>query len=324
MSFLNILPKILPGTFLGWGLGANDASNIFGTAVANNIIKFYHAAILASIFVIVGSFLEGPKTFDTVGGLAAITKGDLTAITLGAAVSVAFFTYLKLPISTSQALVGSILGIGIVKGSDIDLKILFKIVLCWITTPLGAFIIGFILYAFIKWIFSKFNFGVLFYSIFIKVGILLAGIMGSYSLGANNVGNVTGIYAVHMKIANLPFGLSSDRFWALLGGISIAIGIMTYSKRVMETVGKKITNMLPMMALISVVAQSITVYIYTNVGVPVSTSQAIVGAVAGVGAVHGFSSVNFKSIGRIAIGWMMTPIAAGAVAIGTYFLFKLF
>lgn len=315
--------KILPGTFLGWGLGANNASNVFGTAVANNVIKFFHAAIIASIFVIIGAYLEGPKTFDTVGKLADIGNVDLMAITLGAAVSTAFFTYLKLPISTSQALVGSILGIGLIQGTDIELGGLLKIVICWVTTPVGAFIIGFILYSIIRWIFSKISYGMVFYNTFIKVGILVAGIMASYSLGANNVGNVVGVYAVHWKLHNLPLGLTSDRAWALIGGVSIAIGILTYSKRVMETVGKKITNMLPMMAFVSVLAESITMIIYTQLGVPVSTSQAIVGAVAGVGAVHGIATVNFKSLGKIALGWLMTPIASAIVTVAVFFILKL-
>jgi PiT family inorganic phosphate transporter len=302
--------RIIPGALLGWGLGANDTSNIFGTAVSNNIIKFTHAAIITSVFVLIGSYLEGPKTFDTIGNLfGQLTKNDIFAIALGAALAVAFFTYLSLPISTSQAVVGSILGVGFINGQQLDPYRLIKIVLCWITTPIGAFIIAFILYTLLEWVFTKIKYGITFYNNFIKIGIIISGIFGAYALGANNVGNITGIYAVQMDMGLSP------KLWALIGGVSITIGVITYSKKVMVTVGKKITQMVPLMTLVAVMAESITMIIYTQIGVPVSTSQAIVGAVAGVGAVKGFSNVNFKSLGRIGIGWIMTPISAGIVSI---------
>ena len=335
--------KILPGALLGWGLGSNDTSNIFGTAVANRIIKFSQAALITSVFVILGALLEGDKTFHTVGNLFVnLAYSDIFSITLGAAISVAVFTYMKLPISTSQALVGSILGIGFIKGEQLNTGKLIKIILCWITTPIGGFIIGFLLYLIIRWIFSKIKYGVGFYNNFVKFGIIIAGGFGAYSLGANNVGNVTGIYAVNtpnmfrdglvlfngflMKIGipSIPVGsfLSSTRFWGLLGGIFIAIGVYTYSKRVMITVGKKISSLDPLMALVAVLAESITIWIYTQIGVPVSTSQAIVGAVAGVGAVKSIRNIQFRMLGKIGLGWLFTPLSAAGVTILIHFIVR--
>ncbi len=317
LKIFSFLLKIFPGGFLGWGLGSNDTSNIFGTAVANRIIKFWLAALLTSIFVLLGSYLEGPKTFDTVGKLFAhLDHADVYAIALGAAISVLFFTYLKLPISTSQSLVGSILGVGLLKGQHLDLSRLTKIVICWITTPIGGFIIGFILYIIIRFIFSKLKYGLSFYNSFVKIGIIIVGSFGAYSLGANNVGNITGIYAIQM-----PMGIG-EKLWGLLGGIFIAIGVITYSRRVMETVGTKISNLDPLMALVAILAESITIWIYTQLRVPVSTSQAIVGAVAGVGAVKSLKNIDFKILGRIGIGWIMTPVAAGLLTAGIRLLWK--
>lgn len=316
-EIFSFLLKVFPGGFLGWGLGSNDTSNIFGTAVANRIVKFWLAATITSIFVIIGSYLEGPKTFVTVGKLfQKLSHPDVYAIALGAAVSVLIFTYLKLPISTSQALVGSILGVGLVKGQKLNLSRLVKIVICWVTTPIGGFIIGFILFIIIRYIFSKLKYGLNFYNTFVKVGILIVGSFGAYSLGANNVGNITGIYAIQM-----PMGLSM-KMWGLLGGIFIAFGVITYSKRVMETVGTKISDLDPLMALVAILAESITIWIYTQLRVPVSTSQAIVGAVAGVGAVKSIRNIDFKTLGRIGIGWIMTPIAAGVITVLIRLLWK--
>ena len=105
-------------------------------------------------------------------------------------------------------------------------------------------------------------------------------------------------------------------FWGtLIGGVSIALGVLTYSKNVMMTVGKKITTLGPLTAFIAVLGQAITVYIFTQVGVPVSTSQAIVGAVAGVGLVKGMHVINLKTILNIVIGWISTPVSGALVSI---------
>ncbi len=311
------IAKIFPGAFLGWGLGANNTSNTFGTAVETGMVKFRDAVIITSVFVILGAFLEGEKTFTTVGNIFRDLRPEYVfSISLGTALSVAFFTRIKIPISTSQAIVGAILGVGFISGEKLNLAILVKIVICWIATPIGSFIIGYLMYVLLKWIFSKIRYGITFYNVFIKVGLLVVGAFGAYSLGANNVGTVSGIYSEHMNMGLSP------KMWALIGGIAISTGVITYSKNVMETVGKKITELAPLMALVAVLAHAITAYIFTHIKVPVSTSQAIVGAVAGVGAVNGLRYVNFKVVTGISMGWLMTPVLSAVFSCLLFLILK--
>ena len=108
--------KILGGLYLGWGIGANDSANIFGTAVATNTIRYRTAIILIAIFVIVGSVLEGPKLFDYVRFAENTSLNQAAAATLAAAVAVTVITYLSIPTSTSQAAIGALMGIGIAAG----------------------------------------------------------------------------------------------------------------------------------------------------------------------------------------------------------------
>jgi len=136
--------------------------------------------------------------------------------------------------------------------------------------------------------------------------MIAAGSYGAYALGANNVANVTAVFvgAGHLSVFSA----------ALIGGLSIGLGILTLSKRVMETVGKKLVRLDPFSALVVLLAQSITVHIYTFIGVPVSTSQAVIGAVLGIGIVKGISTVSGRTLVNILIAWLLTPAIAGFFA----------
>ena len=107
-----------------------------------------------------------------------------------------------------------------------------------------------------------------------------------------------------------------SKFEALLiGGLSIGFGALTYSRNVMITVGRKIIPMDAFSAFISVLSEAITVHMYAMIGVPVSTSQALVGGVVGIGIVKGIRMVSGKTIIKIVIGWFLTPALGMAFSI---------
>ncbi len=101
---------------------------------------------------------------------------------------------------------------------------------------------------------------------------------------------------------------------ALLGGLSIAAGVVTYSKPVMSTVGKGIVPLTNVSGFLVVIASAITVYIYALIGIPVSTSQAVVGAIIGIGIVKDFRIINFGTLKRIFAGWILTPTISGVLS----------
>lgn len=298
--------RLISGIFLGWSLGANDSANVFGTAVASGVIKFSVAATITSIFVTAGAVLQGSGGMHTLGGLTAQDLNSAFISSLAAALTVTVMTYFCLPVSTSQAVVGAILGIGIALQQVIHWGSLQKVVLCWIGTPIGAMLIAFVLYKIIQYLLGQFKVGIIFMNMLIKYGLLISGAYGAYALGANNVANVTGVFA--------EAGLISIQQAVLLGGISIAIGAVTYSKRVMMTVGSGLVSLDGFSAFIAVLSQAITVHIYAEIGVPVSTSQAIIGAVLGIGLVLGMQTIHFRTLVNIVIGWLSTPLISGVVA----------
>ena len=297
--------KLIGGVFLGWGLGSNDSANIFGTGVAARVVTYRTATVLIAIFVIVGALLEGYKSMGIVGEMSTMSHMAAFVAAFAAGLCVATFSYLSLPVSTSQAIMGAILGIGLISGIP-DYTRLYRVVLCWVFTPIGAMFISRFLYPLLGNALQKVLTDLQLRNIFIRWALLFAGCYGAYSLGANNVANVTGVY--------VGSGLLTPFQAALLGSLSIASGVLTYSKKVMNTVGKKIVELDGFSAFVSEFSAAITVHLFTQVGVPVSTSQAIVGGVTGVGLVKGVRTVSRRTLIEIVVGWVSTPVSGGVIA----------
>ena len=145
-------------------------------------------------------------------------------------------------------------------------------------------------------------------------GLYAVGMYGSYALGANNVANTTGMFS------GLVEGVG-DRELAAVGGVSIAIGVLTYSRRVMLSVGQGIMRLDAFTAFVAVLSMSLTVHLFAIIGVPVSTSQGIVGAIFGIGILRGGHVLRFKALRDIALGWVMTPAIALVLSAAGYAIF---
>ncbi|MGM0420978.1 MAG: inorganic phosphate transporter, partial [Bacillota bacterium] len=291
---------LFSGIYLGGTLGANDSANVFGTAVYTNVVKFKMAVFLTAVFVTIGATLEGAGGMETLGRLAEQTTSTAFISSLAAALTVTLMTYLELPVSTSQAVVGAIIGGNLLSGS-VDFTPLIPIVTAWITTPIGAMMIAYFIYQFYLTFLEARVTSIKNFERLIQIGLILSGVYGAYALGANNVANVVGVY--------VKAGMFDAQLGGLIGGISIGLGAI-FSRRVMKTVGTKITLLTPLTALIAVFAHSITLYIYARIGIPVSSSQAIVGGVMGVGLVKGMNMLDWKTTRNILFAWVGTPTVA--------------
>ena len=297
--------KVFSGIFLGWSLGANDSANIFGTGVTTGTVRYRTAVLLTAVFVVLGALLEGPKCMETVSDLARLTPLDAFWCAMAAAVTMSLLTYLAIPASSSQAIIGAIIGAGLMSGSA-DFSKLYKIVSCWVFTPICGMVAGYLLHRLLKYAVDKTIRNLAYLNLLYSSGIIVAGCYGANSLGANNVANVTGVY--------VGSGTLSPEMGSLIGGLSIAVGVLTYSKRVMMTIGKGIVPLDPFSALVVVLAEAMTLHLFTQIGVPVSSSQAVVGAVVGVGIIGDVQTVSLKMLAKIGAGWALTPIAGGVLS----------
>ena len=333
------------GLFLGWSLGASDASNIIGTAVGTKMVKFRTAAITASIFIILGAVYAGSGASQTLGHLGSInTLPGAFMSALAAALTIYWMVNLSMPISTSQAIVGAIIGWNFFASKPTDISVLTQIISTWVFCPILSGFIAVGLYWLTRKIVRKSHLHLLRQDSYTRIGLILAGAFGAYALGANNIANVMGVFVPSSPLhaVSLPFGLhlSGTQVLFLIGGIAIGAGVITYSHKVINTVGNGIMRMSPLMAWVVVVAQSLVLFLFASQNlqhfllshglpalplVPVSSSQAVIGAVMGIGIAKGGRNLNWKLIGHIAVSWVSTPIIAALVCyISLFFLQNVF
>lgn len=333
------------GLFLGWSLGANDAANVFGTAVGTRMISFRKAAIYCGIFVILGAVISGAGAAETLGELGAVNAvAGAFVVALAAAVTVYWLTVLGYPVSTTQAIVGAIIGWDLFAGAIIDYWALEKIVLSWVLSPILAAIFSALLYKLIAYMITHTRISMFNLDALTRAGLMLAGIAGAYALGANNIANVVGIFIPISPLADISllglFRLSGAQQLFFIGAAAIAVGTFTYGKRVMLTVGEGITEMSPVAALVAVLANALVLFLFASQGlerfllgfglpsfplVPVSSSQAIVGSVIGIALLRGGRGIRWRMLGEITGAWMLTPLVAVVISfIALFFLQNVF
>jgi len=304
---------LLMAIAVGWSIGANDAANSLGTAVGSRVLTLKQAIILIAIFGFLGAFLQGSYVTKTIGkGIVPMDQLDkdlriyLALVAAFAACAwVVLATYWKIPISTSHSIVGAVAGAGLAIGAPVRWKVLLDIFICWIFTPVGAAILGYIFYRIFKNIFYRII-PRRFIRIIMATLIILSGCYVAYSWGANDVANATGVI--------VGAGILTPKTSIVLGGLAIVLGIMTWGYKVIETIGSEIAHLLPIMAFSVQLASAINVHIYTVFGIPVSTSHSIVGAIFGVGLVKGIRVLNLRIMREIIICWIATPFISGIIS----------
>jgi phosphate/sulfate permease len=336
-----ILFFLTSGLFLGWSLGANDASNVFGSAVGSRMVSFRKAAIIASAFFILGAVIQGSGTSHTLSKLGAVNAlGGSFTVALAAALTIYMTLKFAIPVSTTQAIVGAIIGWNFFTGNSTDSATLGKIVLSWIAGPIMGAVFSILLYISVKKIKNSLKIHLIRFESYIKTGLIVVGAFGAFSLGANNIANVMGVFvpAFHLRDLDLwIFTLNSSQQLFLLGGLAVASGIISYSWKVMETVGSNILELSSEAALVVVLAQSLVLFIFSSTGlsnlivrtglppipmVPVSSSQVIVGCILGIGLYKGARNINFKILGEIGLGWIISPVASGLLTFILLFFMK--
>lgn len=347
--FSSIEPAVLffltSGLFLGWALGANDAANVFGTAVGTRMVQWSTAAIICSIFVVLGAVIGGAGPSHTLGKLGAVSALPGAFMTaLAAAAAVYMMTKSGIPVSTTQAIVGGIVGWNLFSGQPTDTAVLTTIISTWVICPLLSAAIAVTLYKGITFGLRRSELHLLRTDAYTRVGLLLAGAFGAYALGANNIANVVGVFVPAKPFPDIVLAngvtISSTIQLFFLGGLAIAVGVLTYSKRVMMTVGGGLGRISPVAAFVAVVSHSIVLILFASKAletwlsarglptiplVPVSSSQAVVGAVVGIAMLKGIAGIRWRVLGGILIGWLATPMLAGLLCFfGLYFLKNVF
>ena len=231
------------GLLVGWSLGANDAANVFGTAVASRMVRFGTAASLSTVFIVLGVVVNGPAAMATVSDLGNVgTLPVAFTSLLAAGLIVAVMTRAGMPVSISQAIVGALIGYRLFAHGSIDAStwtLLTKIALTWAASPLLAASLAVLMYKLLAWTFRRLPMPLFVLDRWLRFGLITAGCYGAWALGGNNMANVVGVYSGLDFLAAVSIGpleLSQARILALFGGAAISLGVISYSRRVILTV----------------------------------------------------------------------------------------
>ena len=321
---------LLSGLFLGWSLGANSTGNIFGAAVETRMIRFRTAALIVSIFIFLGAVLEGSGPVGTLGRLGSVDAlGGAFTVSLAAALSIFLIVRMGIPVSTSQTVVGAIIGWNFFAGKVMDYHSLITIFGSWVFAFVLAASIAFVLFFIFRFLLNRSKVHLLEQDLLTRYALVVVGAFAAYSLGANNIANVVGVFVPvtpfkPLNVAGL-FVLGPVTQLYIFGAISVVVGVYTYSHKLVHTVGKDIFQLSPITALAVLLAQAIVFFLFASRtlynfllshGLPtfplvsISFTHVIVGAVMGVALAKRGKNLNYRVLGRISLAWIAAPIMA--------------
>ena len=398
------------GLGMAWGIGANDVANAMGTSVGSGALTFKRAVIVAAIFEFAGAVLAGASVTGTIRkgivppeAFAAnpelLVFGMIGAL-LAAAVWLAVATRFGWPVSTSHTIVGAIVGFACVAAglSSVAWGKVLQIVASWITSPLLAGFLAFIMFTAIrkylllapdpvtrtKQAAPFLVFGTTFvialvtlwkglkhldldlgraatFGVAVGFGVLAALISRiflrrvradaseqrrvqyqrveklfvvlqvytacavAFAHGSNDVANAVGPLAAAFAVleTGAVAATTAVPIWMLLaGGAGIVVGLATYGFKVMETVGKRITELTPSRGYTAEFAAAVTIVLASQMGFPVSTTHTLVGAVLGIGIARGIAATNLAVVTTIAVSWVVTLPAGALLSVLFYSLLK--
>ena len=308
---------------LGWALGKNNLSNLFGTAVGTRMVRLRTAEILAAAFVAIGAFLSGSATTSSVLALSDLkTAADIIVILVSAAIVMDVLSHLGIPASIVQTIVGGMIGWNLYHGGHTDWNLVKSIIGAWIWAPIIAAMIGFLMMVCVRKILVSYPISLIKRDLMLRIFLILAGILASYALGANNIGTMTGPFL--SVFTSFPkAGITA----AVCG--AIGTGCLMADKKVIETIGRKLFPLSPTEGFVVMLASAISMIFFSMEAirhiliffhlptfplVPIPMSNVMIGAIVGISLTKGGYGLRYAVLGRILLSWFIVPVVAGGLS----------
>ncbi len=396
--------------YMAWAIGANDVANAMGTSVGSRALSIRQAVVLAAVLELAGAFLVGGHVTETV------RKGILDTTLLASRPNLLLFgmlgslasagtllllaTRIGMPVSTTHAIVGAIVGFGAV-GLGFEAVMWGKvaqIVASWVTSPLIGGVLAFLIFNLVRVLIldrddpvaEARRFGPFFFflvsfviglvtlfkglknlnldfdlggAVALSVVLGLAGAAAgrtflmrvhtraddsretrfrnvervfvvlqvmtaasvAFAHGSNDVANAIGPLAAIVGVVQgaAVAGETAVAPWMLMvGGLGIVLGLATWGYRVMETIGRRITELTPSRGFAAELAAALTIVLASRLGIPVSTTHILVGAVLGVGLARGIGALDLRVVGKILVSWVATLPVAALLSVFFFYFFK--
>jgi PiT family inorganic phosphate transporter len=307
--------------------GMNDAANSIATIVSTRVLSPKTAVAWAAFFNLVAAFGFGVGVAQTIGtGVVSpdmISLFFVLAVLAGAIIWTHVCTRMGLPISVSHALVGGIIGAGLVKGGVkvLILPGIIKIGIFIVLSPLIGMALSVIFSIAIAWIFRNRRPGAV--DRFFRMGQLVSSGMFSLGHGANDAQKTMGIIVMVLVAAGVQEGFSVPVWVILSCHLAIAMGTLLGGWRVIRTMGMRVTKLMPVDGFCAEMAAAASIIGNSFAGIPVSTTHTITGGIIGVGSVHRLSAVRWGVAGNIVRAWVLTIPGSAAVSGLVYGFFRM-
>jgi inorganic phosphate transporter, PiT family len=304
--------------------GMHDSANSIATIVSTRVLKPQYAVLWAAFFNFAAFFLFSTNVASTVGKGIVDPKIIDDALVFGAlagAITWNIITWrLGIPSSSSHALIGGIVGAGITKAgfSAIQWSGLSKTIYAIVLSPFTGFFLGMLLMLLVSWLFVRAN-PAFADSLFRKLQLVSAAL---YSLGhgSNDAQKTAGIISV-LLFSHGMYDKFAVPAWVIISCYTVmGLGTLLGGWRIVHTMGSKITRLTPTQGACAETAGAITLFMATYLGVPVSTTHTITGAIVGVGSARRVSAVRWNVATSIVYAWVITMPAAGIMAALFYWL----
>lgn len=320
--------------------GFHDAANSIATVVSTRVLSPRYAVIWAALFNFIAFAIFGTRVAKTIGGDLVridLIREDVRLYVLccglmGAIIWNLITWYLGLPTSSSHALIGGYGGAAIAAYRGVSGLLKpegwIKTLVFIVASPVIGFIIGFLLMLAVYWIFHRWTPAQVDKTF--RRGQLLSAAAYSLGHGGNDAQKTMGIITAVLAtggLFNLQLGPKGALpaipiYVVLLAHAAIAMGTLAGGWRIVHTMGSKITRLRPVGGFCAETAGSITLFGATFMGIPVSTTHTITGAIAGVGSTTRLSAVKWQVAGRIVWAWVLTIPAAATFAAISFFVIE--
>jgi len=303
--------------------GLHDAANSIATIVSTRVLRPSFAVLWAAFFNFIAFLFFGLHVAQTIGvGIVDAQIIDPTVIfaaLIGAIVWNVATWILGIPSSSSHALIGGLVGGATAKGGFgvVVLGGLGKTVAAIVLSPLVGFLLALVLVLTVSWAFVRFTpFAV---DRTFRIAQFASASLYSLGHGGNDAQKTMGIIAVLLYSQGMLGGAFHVPLWVVLScQAAMALGTLCGGWRIVHTMGSKITRLNPMQGFCAETGGAITLFMATWLGVPVSTTHTITGAIVGVGAARRTTAVRWNVASDIVIAWVLTLPAAAVIGFATY------
>lgn len=308
--------------------GFHDAANSVATVVATRVLTPFQAVALAALFNFLAAYFLGTKVASTIGkgfvNTQIVTPYVILAGLIGAIVWNLLTWYLKLPISSSHALIGGYAGAAVAKAGFSGLVLgKWPSTLAFIVlAPVIGLALGYILMLAVYWFFHRFSPARL--DRWFRHLQIISSQLLSCAHGTNDAQKTMGIITAVLVAAKIEKGFSVPDWVILACAAAMGLGTLSGGWRVVHTMGMRLTRLKPRSGFCAETGAAISIFLATHLGLPVSTTHVVAGAIAGVGSIQRVRAVRWNVAGDIVLAWILTIPAAALVAAIALYLIRIF